>query len=59
MVRLLGVSGPWEALKSMSEDSKTLNYWVNLNLHSTDKVHVTACGFEADTIHDLMGEKPG
>jgi hypothetical protein len=55
----VGINGRWNVWKSLNGDSTTLNYSVDLDLHPDDKVHITACGFEADEIHDLMGKSIG
>lgn len=55
----VGVNGRWRVFKSLNGSSKSLNFRVNLDLAPTDKIHVTVCGFEADTVHDLMGISTG
>ena len=53
------INGRWKAFESLSGASRKLNYSVDLDLHPTDKVTISACGFEADTAHDLMGKASG
>ncbi len=56
----VGINGRWRVWESRGGgDSETLNYSVNLDLHPDDRIHITACGFEADPIHDLMGKRIG
>lgn len=53
------VNGRWKAFENLGGDSKTLNYRVDLDLHPTDKITISLCGFEADTADDLMGKNSG
>jgi hypothetical protein len=53
------VNGRWKAFENLSGDAKTLNYHVDLDLHPTDKITISLCGFEADTVDDLMGNDSG
>jgi hypothetical protein len=53
------VNGRWKAFESLSGADATLNYTVKLDLHLTDKVTISLCGFEADSMHDLMGNSSG
>ena len=55
----VGINGRWRVFESLGGSSKTLNHRVNLALHPSDRIHVTVCGFEADSIHDLMGARTG
>jgi hypothetical protein len=55
----VGVNGRWRVWESLSGASHQLDYSVDLDLHASDQIHVTACGFEADEIHDLMGHNTG
>jgi hypothetical protein len=53
-----GVNGRWKTFhpSSIGGDTKALNHTVNLNLHPTDTINISVCGFEADELHDLMGK---
>jgi hypothetical protein len=53
------VNGRWKAFESLRGADATLNYVVNLDLHPTDKINLSLCGFEADSVHDLMGNQSG
>ena len=55
----VGVNGRWRVWTSLGGDSKTLNYRVGLDLHEEDLITISVCGFEADTLHDLMGKSTG
>ena len=55
----VGINGRWKVFESMHGDAQALDYAVTLDLHQDDKIHITACGFEADEIHDLMAHKTG
>lgn len=55
----VGVNGRWNVWKSLSGHSHRLNYAVDLDLHPSDSIHITACGFEADEIDNLMGDNTG
>ena len=55
----VGVNGRWNVWKSLSGASHRLNYSVDLALHPSDHIHITACGFEADEIDNLMGHDIG
>lgn len=54
----VGVNGRWKVFKDIGGSSEDLNFEVDLELHPTDQIHITVCGFEADTIHDWMGAGP-
>jgi hypothetical protein len=53
------VNGRWKAFESLSGGDRSLNYRVDLDLHPTDKITLSLCGFEADSVHDLMGDASG
>jgi len=55
----VGINSRWNVWQSLSGASHQLNYSVDLDLHPSDQIHITACGFEADEIHDLMGRGTG
>ena len=55
----VGINGRWKVWKSLSGESHKLNYSVELPLHPSDQIHITACGFEADEINGLMGRDIG
>jgi hypothetical protein len=55
----IGVNGRWRVWKGLSGESKRLNHSVVLPLHPSDRIHITACGFEADEINGLMGRETG
>jgi hypothetical protein len=54
----IGINGRWhvsEGLNVLVNSANPLNYAVDLDLHYTDRVHITACGFVRNDIHRLMG----
>ncbi len=51
----LGVNGRWRDLRSQHGDSVILNWSVNVDLDRDQDLVVSCSGFEADTVHDLMG----
>lgn len=53
------VNGRWKAFEELSGGTATLNYVVGLDLYPTDKITISLCGFEADSVHDLMGDASG
>ncbi len=53
------VNGQWTVWTDLSGTSASLSTHVDLDLDREDKVHVSACGFEADLIHDAMGKASG
>lgn len=55
----VGVNGRWKVFNGLSGDSATLDHSVELDLHPEDVIHVTASGFEADEINELIGEPIG
>jgi hypothetical protein len=57
----IGVNGVWHVrrLDVRKGQTKPLDVTVDLNLHPDDPIHVTACGFEADTLHELIGRASG
>jgi hypothetical protein len=55
----VGINGRWDQWRSLSGATHKLNYSVELNVAPSDQVHITACGFEADPIHGLMGNSIG
>lgn len=52
----IGINGRWNVWKDLSGHEKNLDISVDLDLHPSDSIHITACGFEADLLHDHMGE---
>jgi hypothetical protein len=55
----VGVNGRWGVWRNLSGWEQPLNLSVDLDLHSTDQINITACGFEADVLHDYMGDDSG
>ncbi|MEZ4864883.1 MAG: hypothetical protein R3C14_26455 [Caldilineaceae bacterium] len=55
----VGVNGRWKVWESIGGDTETLNYAITLDLHPDDRIHITACGREADEINGLMGKNIG
>jgi hypothetical protein len=57
----VGVNGRWKVFENQSlrDVAKKLSFTVDLDLHPTDRVHVTVCGFGATSIHKLMGKPTG
>lgn len=55
----IGVNGRWNVWKDLSGWSQDLDFAVDLDLHPTDRIQITASGFEADMIHDYMGNTSG
>jgi hypothetical protein len=44
---------------SLSFNPAVLNFSVGLRLHPEEKIHITACGFEANDLHHLIGKDSG
>ena len=55
----IGVNGRWQLWSSLGGKSRRLDYVVDLNLHPSDRIHITATGREADEINDLIGKDIG
>jgi hypothetical protein len=55
----VGINGRTRVYESLSGDSAELVHKVDLDLHPTDSVRISVSGFEADTVHDLMGKSTG
>ncbi len=55
----VGVNGRWKIFEDLGGASHKLNYSVDLDLHPSDQIHITACGREADEINGLMGRPTG
>ena len=55
----VGVNGRWKVFESLGGATHRLDYSVDLTLHSSDQVHVTVGGREADEINGLMGQATG
>lgn len=55
----IGINGRWQIWNDLSGDSANLNYSVELHLSPDDRIHITACGREADEIDNLMGKDIG
>ncbi len=55
----VGINGRWKVWKDIGGNSKSLNFSVTLDLHPNDEINISACGFEADVMHDHMGENSG
>jgi hypothetical protein len=55
----VGINGRWRIFESLNGDAHKLNYSVELDLAPTDEIRITACGFEADEVHTLMGKSIG
>ncbi len=54
-----GINGRWKLFESMEKGERTLNHKVTLHLHKTQTIKISANGYEADPIHDLMGVSVG
>jgi hypothetical protein len=54
-----GINGSWNVWKSIGGSSKSVTFSVDLDLHTSDRVHVTGCGFEADLMDDYMADESG
>ncbi|MGZ3667339.1 MAG: hypothetical protein ACXVDA_22965 [Ktedonobacterales bacterium] len=54
-----GINGRWHKRENMSGSEEALNFSVDLDLHPSDSIRLTACGFEADAIHDYMADDSG
>jgi hypothetical protein len=50
------INGRWRKYEGIGGDTETLNHSVKLDLHPLDRITISVCGFEADTLHDLMGK---
>ncbi len=55
----VGVNGRWHRWQSIGGSSESVSFTVDLDLHPTDRIKVTACGFEADAMHGYMGDNSG
>lgn len=55
----IGVNGRWKVWNDIGGWSEEVSFTVDLDLHPSDRIHVTACGFEADLMHDYMGDSSG
>jgi hypothetical protein len=55
----VGINGRWRVWESLGGESEKLNFSVVLPLHPSDRIHITACGFEADEINGLMNHSIG
>jgi hypothetical protein len=58
-LKYVGVNGRWKVWTELSGWEQPLNVSVDLDLHGTDRIHITACGFKADVVHDYMGDNSG
>jgi hypothetical protein len=52
----IGINGRWRVHRGLSGPEEELDFSVDLDLHPDDKIHLTACGFEEDILHDYMGD---
>ena len=57
----IGINGIWHvrSLNVRKGEARSLNVTEDLRLHPDDRIHITACGFEADVMHELIGKKSG
>lgn len=55
----VGVNGRWRVWKSIGGSDEDLDYTVDLDVHEDDHIKLTACGFEADWMHDFIGDDSG
>jgi len=55
----VGINGQWQVWRNLGGASYPLNYSVDLSLHPSDQIHISACGFEADEVDNLMGKNIG
>lgn len=54
----VGINGRW-LKRQLDGDNANVQHVVGLFLHPDDEIRVTACGFEADGVHDTMGADSG
>jgi len=54
-----GINGRWKLFKSMDKGKRKLNHKVVLHLHKTQTIKISANGYEADPIHDILGASVG
>ncbi len=55
----IGVNGRWKVYRSISGSMKSLDISVELDLHPADQILLTANGFEANPMHNYMGDNSG
>jgi hypothetical protein len=55
----IGVNGRWKVLESVGGDTEAVRHTVHLHLHPTDRISMSVSGFEADNVHDIMGDGIG
>ncbi len=54
-----GINGRWKQYKSMDRGKRNLNHKVELHLHSSQRIKIATCGYEADAVDDIMGRGSG
>lgn len=52
-----GVNGRWDVWQGFGGWEKDLGLSVLVDVHSDDEMRISACGFEADLMHNHMGEQ--
>lgn len=55
----VGVNGRWKVFENLSGKTHRLDFAIELTLHTSDQVHVTCGGREADEVNGLMGRDVG
>lgn len=55
----IGINGRWKVWQDIGGWDESLNFSVDLDLHPSDRIHITACGFEEDLMHNYMGDNSG
>lgn len=55
----VGINGRWKILHNQRGDVSSVNHSVLLDLHPDHRIRISVCGYEADTVDDLMGRQSG
>lgn len=55
----VGINGRWTTLHNQGGDVCSVKHSVLLDLHPSDRIRISVCGYEADTADDLMGRQSG
>lgn len=52
----IGINGRWKVWREIGGSSQLLDFSLDIDLHPDDMIHITACGFDPDSLHDYMGK---
>ncbi|WP_308874926.1 hypothetical protein [Thiothrix subterranea] len=55
----IGINGRWNFWKNLDSGRTSLDFILKLDLYSGDFINITACGFEADEVDNIMGKDIG